>query len=126
MRGIVLEVWDNKADWFVDQLQEELATSPGLFQAYVAYVDDEPAASGWVRYPGGNDPFASIWAGSTRERYRGRGLYAALVATRVQEAKRRGYRYVTIDAGPMSRPIVLAQDFELLTPSWPCRYVGAK
>ncbi|EQD40871.1 GCN5-related N-acetyltransferase, partial [mine drainage metagenome] len=53
--------------------------------------------------------------GATVPDYRGRGLYTALLAVRLQEAKRRGARFLTIDAGPMSRPIVEKYGFRLLT-----------
>ena len=49
-----------------------------------------------------------------------RGLYTALVATRVQAALRRGYRFLTIDASPMSQPIVASHGFQLLT--YACDY----
>ncbi len=54
----------------------------------------------------GRSPFASLWGGSTLASHRKRGFYTALLAVRVQEAIRRGARYLTIDASPMSRPIV--------------------
>jgi hypothetical protein len=47
--------------------------------------------------------------------FRGRGLYQAVLAARVQAARRRGYRYLYIDASPMSRPIVARHGFEQLT-----------
>ncbi|MCC6192435.1 MAG: hypothetical protein IT318_25685 [Anaerolineales bacterium] len=45
----------------------------------------------------------------------GRGRYTALLAARAQEARRRGVRYLTIDASPMSRPIVARHGFTYLT-----------
>jgi GNAT superfamily N-acetyltransferase len=54
-----------------------------------------------------NNPFASIWGGSTLPDYRGRGLYSALIAARLQEAEKRGYQYLTVDANPeTSMPIL--------------------
>jgi GNAT superfamily N-acetyltransferase len=43
--------------------------------------------------------------------FRGQGFYLALLAPRIEEAAARGYRFVTIDAGPMSRPIVERRGF---------------
>jgi hypothetical protein len=44
----------------------------------------------------------------------------------VQEARQRGYRYLTIDASPMSRPIVARHGFIQLTSAiqfgWPASY----
>ena len=42
---------------------------------------------------------------------RGRGLYTAMLSHRIAEAKSRGYRWITIDAAPMSRPILLKKGF---------------
>jgi hypothetical protein len=45
-----------------------------------------------------------------------------VLAARVQEATARGYRFVTIDASPMSRPIVARHGFRLLTMAWACKW----
>jgi len=47
----------------------------------------------------------------------------ALLDLRVQEAIRRGYRYLTINASEMSRPIVSKYGFELLANEYSYRYV---
>jgi GNAT superfamily N-acetyltransferase len=52
--------------------------------------------------------------------YRGRGLYTALLAARVQEARRLGASYATVDAGPMSLPILRRLGFQPLTVATPC------
>ena len=64
--------------------------------------------------------FAGLWSGATLPAYRRRGLYTAVLAVRVQEAIRRGYHFLTIDASPMSRPIVARHGFQLLT--YACYY----
>ena len=91
----------------------------------MAYADDEPACVGWT-YFHPNSHFASIWGGSTVETYRQRGLYTAVLARRVQEALDRGYHYVTMDASPMSQPIVVKNGFEILTYSQSCNWRPAE
>ncbi len=59
---------------------------------------------------------------STLPAYRRRGLYTALLAARVREARARGVPYLTIDAGSMSRPIVTRHGFELLTTAVSCEW----
>ncbi len=108
------QVWGGNFDWMTNRLGSHLEI-PGYLSLYVAYVNDEPASTGWTYFHPGSQYFASLWGGSTVERFRGRGLYTALLATRVQEARQRGYRYLTIDASPMSRPIVARHGFQLLT-----------
>ena len=107
-------VWKEDLSELGARLALELRAEPCELAVYVAYVDDAPACCGWLRY----DPrsqFASLWGGSTLPSYRGRGLYTALLAVRAEEARRRGARFLTVDAGEMSRPIVAALGFVQLT-----------
>ena len=108
------EVWEEDFSELGARLALELHAEPCELAVYVAYVDDVPACCGWLRH----DPrsqFASLWGGSTRPGYRGRGLYTALLTARAEEAQRRGARFLTVDAGAMSRPIVAALGFVQLT-----------
>ena len=63
-----------------------------------------------------------MWGGSTVSEFRNQGLYTALLATRAQEARLRGVRYLTVDASPMSRPILEKFRFEMISTSWPCKW----
>ena len=45
---------------------------------------------------------------------------------RVQEAIERGYRFLTIDTSPMSRPIVARHGFRLLTYARDCEWKGKR
>jgi len=110
---VLEKVWGGNFTWVTQRLGRHLET-PDFLNIYVAYVDDQPACVAWI-YFHPHSQFASLWGGSTLAAYRQRGLYTALLATRAQEALRRGYRYLTIDAGPMSRPIVAKHGFEVLT-----------
>ncbi|NMB86841.1 MAG: GNAT family N-acetyltransferase, partial [Chloroflexi bacterium] len=78
---------------------------PEVRSIYVAYAGDQPVATAWIYFPP-HSRFASLWGGSTRAEYRGRGLYTALLAIRLQEALRRGVTYLSVDASSMSRPIL--------------------
>ncbi|MCB0228061.1 MAG: GNAT family N-acetyltransferase, partial [Anaerolineae bacterium] len=69
---------------------------------------------GWLYIDQGR-PFASLWGGSTLAGYRKQGYYTALLAVRLQEAIQRGARFLTIDASPMSRPIVQRFGFRQIT-----------
>ncbi len=59
--------------------------------------------------------FASMWGGSTVPEQRGLGMYRALVARRADEARRRGFRFLTTDARETSRPILERVGFVPLT-----------
>lgn len=115
------QVWGGNFEWMTNRLGSHLEIS-GYLNLYVAYVDGEPASTGWIYFHPGSQQFASLWGGSTVERFRGRGLYTALLAVRVQLARQRGYRYLTIDASPMSRPIVARHGFQLLTYAHACEW----
>jgi predicted acetyltransferase len=80
-----------------------------------------PACSAWIRFHPPTQ-FASLWGGSTLPAYRKHGLYTAVLAVRAQEARRRGYRFLTIDASPMSRPIVEKHGFQFLTYAHACNW----
>lgn len=112
-------VWDTDFSWLKDELGMVLQERPDELSVYVAYVEGKPASSGWIYFHPGTH-FASMWGGSTLPEYRKQGLYMALVAVRVQEAIRCGFRFLTIDAGEMSRPIVARHGFQLLTTAYEC------
>ena len=84
---------------FVSRLED-----PG-FALYVAYVDERPVASAHLETAPGQ-PFGALFGGGVDPEHRGRGLYRALVNARADEARRRGARYLSIEAGDMSRPIL--------------------
>ena len=107
------QVWGDGFAWLNDYLCHALENEPEYWHIYAAYVDDEPACAAWIYLPK-NSPFAGLWGGSTVEKHRGKGLYTAVVATRLQEAVARGYRFLMIDASDMSRPILEKQGFTVL------------
>lgn len=88
---------------------------------YVAYVDEQPASAAWTYFPK-HSQFASLWGGSTVSNFRQQGLYTALLAVRAQEARAREVRYLTVDASPMSRPILEKFGFEMIAYSYPCNW----
>ncbi len=99
---------DRKAAAYVSALGD-----PAL-ALVVAYADGGPVSAGRLQMPEGR-VFASMWGGGTVPSHRGRGIYRALVAERAAEARRRGYRYLTVDARASSRPILERLGFVALT-----------
>lgn len=118
------QVWGTNFDWMRERFANHLAI-PGYLSIYIAYVDDVPVCAGWTFYQP-NGRFAGLYGGSTVEPYRKQGLYTAVLAARVQEAIQRGYRFLTIDASPMSEPIVTKHGFRLLTRTRSCHYKPAE
>jgi len=116
-------VWPDKsfAAWLEQALRDNLQGDPDHISIYCAYVDGRPASSAWITFHEGSQ-FAGLWGGSTLPEYRRRGLYTALVAVRLQEARRRGARFLTIDASPMSRAVLEKFGFQFLTSTYPCQW----
>jgi predicted acetyltransferase len=88
---------------------------------YVAYIDAQPASAAWSFFPK-HSQFASLWGGSTVSAFRKQGLYTALLAVRAQEARDRQVKFLTVDASPMSRPILEKFGFERIAYSYPCKW----
>ena len=115
------QVWEEDFSWLGKYLGETLRRYPEQMSVYVAYVDGQPASAAWTYFPK-HSQFASLWGGSTVSSLRGKGLYTALLAVRAQEAKERQVRYLTVDASPMSRPILEKFRFEKIAYSYPCKW----
>jgi ribosomal protein S18 acetylase RimI-like enzyme len=76
----------------------------------LATVDGEPAGSAGIGLfpPGG----AAITGGSVRPKFRGRGIYRALVAARLEIARKAGVDGLCVWGGAMSGPILSGLGFE--------------
>jgi len=111
--------WEDQPDDWIESILKTLRESPSRMSAWLAYADGKPACAARIDFPEGSH-FASLWGGATLEPFRKRGLYTAVLAARAKEAIARGYRYLTIDASPMSRPIAERLGFSLLSISNPC------
>ncbi len=114
-------VWNEDFNWLARRLADDLRFHPAETAIYAAYADGQMVSSAWMFFHP-NSQFASLWGGSTLPAYRGRGYYGALLAARAQEARRWGVRFLTVDASPMSRPILQKSGFQWLTTIYPCKW----
>jgi len=114
------EVWEKRFPTDFARYRREFHATPDTTKFFCAYAGDQPVAAGRIEFPAGLS-FASLWTGSVVPAMRGRGVYSALLAARIHEAKTRGYRFVTVDAAPMSRPILLRQGFQHVCWTYPMR-----
>jgi GNAT superfamily N-acetyltransferase len=115
------EIWQGPRDWLRKRLTHTLESHPERLSLFAVRIDDLMASAAWIQYyPPGQ--FASLLGGATRPGYRGRGFYTALLVTRAREARQRGYRFLTVDASPMSRPILEKHGFACLGSSRYCRW----
>lgn len=118
---VQVAIYDQNFDDMEARLRWELTNYPDYISLYGAYINDVPVASARMYYPA-NSQFCSMWGGGTLAEYRGKGIYTALVAARVQESIGHGRRFLTIDASPMSRPIVEKLGFVPISISTPCNW----
>jgi len=122
---LMAAVYGADEDWRSEVLGAELAAAPDRLSVYLAMADGHCVSAGWIRFNPGT-VFADLWGGATRPHWRGRGIYRALVAKRAAEAKERGFRILTVDASPESRPILERLGFRALTTTTPyVREAGA-
>jgi GNAT superfamily N-acetyltransferase len=89
--------------WRADQLEGRLADPTQAL--FVAFLDGEPVSSGRLELAPGKS-FAGLYGGGTVPAHQRRGVYRALVAARAAEARRRGHRFLAVDARETSRPIL--------------------
>lgn len=122
VQRIEQDVWNEDFCGLMQYLGESLSQYPDQMSVYMAYADGQPASAAWIYFPA-HSQFASLWGGSTIERFRKQGLFTALLNIRAQEAKSRGVRYLTVDASPMSRPILEKFGFALIAYSYPCKWI---
>ena len=76
---------------------------------YLARLDGDPVAMGAMLVKNG-----SVYLGgaATLPAYRGQHIYSTLLKRRLVAARELGYHVATIDAGPMSRPILEKYGFK--------------
>jgi len=99
-------------------LASRCATSPGDVVVLIAEADGKVVSAAWlVGMPG--TEFGGLWGGSTRQQWRGRGIYRALVTRRAQIALGRGMKYLVVDASADSRPILQRLGFQKVTTTTP-------
>jgi GNAT superfamily N-acetyltransferase len=112
-------IWGKSFTWLPDQL---LSTwNQCVF--FSAYHDRRLVGTGWIEYPE-RSQFAELHGGAVLPGYRGRGIYSRLFRARMTDALARGIKWVTVDAAPMSRPILESKGFARLDTTYPITWVS--
>lgn len=118
---VLRKVWGEDMSALEQDLSNQLRNTPDLVSVYAAKIDDTYISMAWTMYsPIPDSSFAGLWGGSTLEAYRNQGLYTGLLAIRAKEAPKRGVRFLTVDASPMSRPILEKFGFVCIATSTGC------
>ncbi len=102
---VLAQVWEVGLEQIADFFHRDLEANPEDVCLLLVEAAQGPVAVARANLSPGSD-FASLWSGTTVPEWRGRGLYRALVARRAELARRRGFRYLQVDASELSRPIL--------------------
>ena len=113
-------VWDISLPWLPRVLREMSEPGTGTAEVFCARAGDRIVGSGWIEFHGGS-PFAQLCGGAVLADWRGRGIYSALYACRIAQAKARGVPWIAVDAAPMSRPILEEKGFRFVCHTYPMR-----
>jgi hypothetical protein len=103
------------------RLTSLLRRAPDAMSVYVAYDRGAPVAGGRIHFRAGSR-CAELAGGRTMTTHRGRGLFTAVVAVRLAEARARGCELVLTDALPASEPILAGRGFRRVTSTRPYVY----
>ena len=114
-------VWEIDHHDLGERLKRDLQEHPEMLSVYVSYQGQQPASAAWINFHAGSS-FASLWGGSTLPQFRNQGHDSLLLAARAQEARARGFSLLTVDASPMSRPILEKHGFQYLATTTPCKW----
>jgi GNAT superfamily N-acetyltransferase len=114
--GQQTEAFGVDCSWVADHLAARVSADPDQITILVAEAGDQFACTALVEYCPGTD-FVALLGGATLPRWRGRGLYRAMIAARAREAVARGFRLLHVDASPASAPILRRCGFHEITTS---------
>lgn len=114
-------IW-NRTRLSHEQLASSLSDPLERDVGFLAYQDEKPV--GFARLTASpKSAFAGLWGGGVLENFRGKGVYRALLAARIAEAKARpGVRFLRVDALPTSQPILEKYGFISVAKTWPCKW----
>lgn len=103
-------IWNQEFDDLKVRLTRDQDQRPDQVCLYGVYRDRQLVSAAWMYLEPGSS-FATLWGGSTLPAFRGQGCYTALLHVRSQKALEAGRPQLTVDAGPMSRPILERHGF---------------
>lgn len=119
---VVLEdtIWNESHEELGERLWRDKQNNPESLYLYGIYVEGQLVSAAWM-YLETNSSFSSLWGGSTLPSFRGHGYYTKLLAARARKAFEKGQPFLTVDASPMSRPILEKHGFQCLATSYGCQ-----
>lgn len=113
-------IWNESHAELGMRLLRDKQSNPESLFLYGIYEENKLVSAAWM-YIEDHSSFTSLWGGSTLPAYRGKGFYRALLAARAKKAYEKGHPFLTVDASPMSRPILEKCGFLCLAYSYGCQ-----
>lgn len=110
-------IWDESHAELGNKLWRDKQSNPDSLYIYGIYEEGQLVSAAWM-YIEENSSFTSLWGGSTLPSFRGKGYYTKLLAARAQKAYEKGHPFLTVDASPMSKPILEKCGFACLAYSY--------
>lgn len=113
-------IWEESHEELGDRLWRDKQNDPDSLFLYGIYDKGQLVSAAWMYFET-DSSFASLWGGSTLPDYRGKGFYTSLLSIRAAKAIEKGYRFLTVDASPMSKPILEKHGFHCLAYTYGCQ-----
>lgn len=110
-------IWNESHAELGKRLWRDKQSNPDRLYLYGIYEGTQLVSAAWM-YLEVNSSFASLWGGSTKPSFRGKGYYTKLLAVRAQKAYEKDHPFLTVDASPMSKPILEKCGFDCLAYSY--------
>lgn len=124
LMAVLAEVWGGDFTPLGNDLRAQMINTPDFISLYGAFDGERMVSGAWTHHTEGQ--FSGQWGGSTLEAYRRQGFYTGLLTARATEALARGKRFLTVDASPMSRPILEKHGFVCIAEATACDWKPAE
>jgi len=111
---------DPPSDEMTNALLRRLTFDDGM-ELWVAEAEGRIVSAGRLEPVRGTN-FAGIWGGATLKKWRGRGIYRALTASRARSALRMGKTLINSDSTEYSRPILERSGLVKVSTTTPYRW----
>lgn len=124
-RLVAEEVFKKDFAFTTGVLAKAIEVGSMIETGFVAYDGQTPVSIGRL-FRRDQSPCGTLYTGATREPWRGKGYYQAVIQARGEFARKTGIKYLSVDALPTSLPILLRLGFEPIVESWPCIWHSEK
>lgn len=102
------KAFGRRSDWLKTGLRREIIEKPNLVKAFIAFVDETPAACAWIKI---YSNIGFLFGGGTIPELRGNGAYKAIVNERAKFANSVGVDFIISECSPDSERVLRSLEF---------------